>query len=63
MSDSEKLRRAKEDLSQRLELAKALFPELKELSDNGGKNAVIRFFVDKYGEEPIEQGNLLYFRK
>lgn len=63
MDNSEKIRRAKEDLCLLLEHAKTVFPELKNLSDAGGKNAVKRYFAVRFGEEPIDQGNVLYFRK
>lgn len=63
MSDSERIGRAREILYQRLELLKTVFPTLKELSDTGGKNAVKSYLTDRFGEEPIEQGNALLFRK
>jgi len=63
VNDSEKIRRAREDLRQQLEHAKTVFPELRDLSDAGGKNAVKRYFADRFGEEPIAQGNVLYFRE
>ena len=63
MNDSQKIRCAKEELRQRLEHAKTVFPELKDLSDADGKNAVKRYFRDRFGEEPIDQGDVLYFRE
>lgn len=62
MTDSERIDRARADLSRRLEQAKTVFPMLKELSDTGGKTAVKRYFSDRFGEVPNEQQNELIFR-
>jgi len=63
VSDSERISRAKEDMRKRLELLKTVFPELKDLSDTGGKNAVKCYLADRFGEEPTDKGNALYFRQ
>jgi hypothetical protein len=61
VSDSEKISHARENLSKQLDLMKTVYPKLKELSDTGGKNAVKRYFMDRFGEEPIEQENVMHF--
>ena len=61
MKDAEVVQRAKDQLALRLELLGMVYPRLKEIAESGGKNGVKRYFVKRFGKEPIEDGDELFF--
>ena len=57
MSEFDEIQRAKEKLRGRLDELKRIYGRVMELSNAGGKAAVVEFLSEEFGASPLEKGN------
>ncbi len=57
MNPSDEIQRARKELRLRMERLKRMYGRVMELSESGGKSAVIAYLAEEFDADPIEQGN------